>query len=255
MKIETPLFSIITVSYNSEKTIRDTIKSVLNQTETNFEYILIDGKSTDKTIEIIKSYENKFKEKGIVYKWISEKDTGIYNAFNKGINLSKGDWISFLGSDDIYLKNALKIYKENIFNLKKEVDFVYSNILKNHKIIASKLWEWNTFKRKMTIAHVGSFHHKNYFKTHGLFNEEYKIAGDYEVLLRAKQHLRTHKIDELTVVMGDDGVSSSQIKKVYIETTRAKIETANLNMFIARIDYNIWMLKYQIKKRLHAFTK
>ena len=95
MKTETPFFSIITVSYNSEKTIKETIVSVLNQTETNFEYILIDGKSTDKTVEIIKSFENKFKEKEIAYQWISEKDTGIYNAFNKGIKLSKGTWISF----------------------------------------------------------------------------------------------------------------------------------------------------------------
>tara|TARA_R110001606_G_scaffold283626_2_gene432089 strand:- start:347 stop:1114 length:768 start_codon:yes stop_codon:yes gene_type:complete len=255
MKTETPFFSIITVSYNSEKTIKETIVSVLNQTETNFEYILIDGKSTDKTVEIIKSFENKFKEKEIAYQWISEKDTGIYNAFNKGIKLSKGTWISFLGSDDMYLKNAIKTYNENIFNLKNEADFVYANILKNHKIIVSKKWTWKTFKRKMTIAHVGSFHHKNYFKNHGFFNEDYKIAGDFEVLLRAKSQLKTHKIDEVTVVMGDDGISSNQIKKVYIETTKAKIETANINILIAKRDYYIWMFKYNIKRLLNAIVR
>ena len=104
-----PLVSIITVCFNSEKTIQKTIQSLLNQSVTGFEYILVDGKSKDSTIEIIKSFENKFKEKGISYKWISEKDTGIYNAFNKGINLSKGKWISFLGSDDIYLKTAIEM--------------------------------------------------------------------------------------------------------------------------------------------------
>mgnify|MGYP000371187973 CR=1 FL=1 len=119
------LVSIITVSFNSDKTIKDTIESVLNQTDTNIEYIIVDGKSTDETIKIVKSFEKQFQEKGISYKWISEEDSGIYAAFNKGIKMSSGKWISFLGSDDIYLNNAIELYKNqikkfycNIFGLK-----------------------------------------------------------------------------------------------------------------------------------------
>lgn len=112
--MNSPAVSIITVCFNSEKSIKETISSVLNQTKSNFEYIIIDGKSTDKTIEIIQSFENQFKLKGISYQWISEKDTGIYNAFNKGIKLAQGNWISFLGSDDLYMKNALNVYLRHI---------------------------------------------------------------------------------------------------------------------------------------------
>ena len=250
-----PLFSIITVCFNSEATINDTIKSVLNQTERNFEYIIIDGNSTDTTVEIIKSFEKPFNEQEISYRWISEEDTGIYNAFNKGIKLSKGNWISFLGSDDIYLERAIKTYKEAIDNLSSEIDFIHANVQVERGKLFSVPYDWKKFKHKMTIAHVGSFHNKKYFTTKGLFNESYKIAGDYELLLRAKQNLRTHWINELTVNMGSEGVSNFQIKKVYIEATRAKIETAKVNVIKAKMDYYLWMLKFQIKKILHAFTK
>jgi glycosyltransferase involved in cell wall biosynthesis len=250
-----PFFTIITACFNSEKTINDTIQSVLNQNYTNFEYILVDGKSTDTTVEIIKSFDNKFKEKGISYKWISEKDTGIYNAFNKGIKLSKGNWISFLGSDDVYLKKTMEIYNKEISNLKNEADFVYSNITIKKKIIFSKRWKWNQFRRKMTIAHVGGFHHKNYFENYGFFNEGYKIAGDYELLLRAKQQLKTHQIDEVTVIMADEGISNSQIKNVYLETTRAKVETGKVSFLLSKFDYFIWMQKYRIKKIIYALVR
>ena len=94
------LFSIVTVTYNSEKTLKRTINSLLYQNFSNFEYILIDGSSSDTTIEIIKSYEVAFKKRNINYTWISEKDTGIYDAFNKGIKLAKGLFVMFLHSDD-----------------------------------------------------------------------------------------------------------------------------------------------------------
>ena len=250
-----PFFSIITASFNSEKTIKETIESVLHQTVTNFEYILIDGKSSDKTVEIIQSFEKQFKEKKISYQWISESDTGIYNAFNKGIKLAKGNWISFLGSDDIYLENALEFYKNKIEKLSTEIDFIHSKVqVENGKMFANS-FKWNKFKRKMTIAHVGGFHNKEYFIKYGLFNEAYKIAADYELLLRAKDHLKTSWINELTVIMGNDGISNDQIKKVYLETTKAKIETGNSTIFIAKMDYYVWMIKYQIKKLLYAFTK
>ena len=250
-----PFFTIITVSFNSEKTISDTINSVLNQTETNFEYIIIDGKSTDKTVEIIQSFEDQFKEKEISYQWVSEKDTGIYNAFNKGIKLAKGNWISFLGSDDIYLKGALNCYKNHIESRSSEIDFIHSNIQVENRAMFANSFKWKKFKRKMTIAHVGCFHNKEYFIKYGLFNETYKIAGDYELLLRAKDHLKTYWINELTVIMGNEGISNHQIKKVYFETTKAKIETANSTIFIAKMDYYVWMIKYQIKKLLYALTK
>jgi len=123
------LVSIITVSYNSALTIRDTIESVLNQTYSNIEYILIDGNSNDNTVGIIKSYEEKFKEKEISYKWISEPDTGIYNAWNKGLKFTTGEWIAFIGSDDCYMPDAISDYAIEISKVKnKNYDFIYSNV-------------------------------------------------------------------------------------------------------------------------------
>ena len=100
-----PLFSIITVVYNGEKFLEKTIASVVNQSCKNFEYIIIDGGSTDKSLDIIRKYEKK-----IDY-WVSEKDNGIYDAFNKGMIVSKGEFIGFINSDDIYKKDALTLYR------------------------------------------------------------------------------------------------------------------------------------------------
>lgn len=255
MENKNPFFTIITACFNSEKTIKNTVESVLNQIFTNFEYILIDGKSTDKTVEIIKSFEVQFQEKGISYKWISEKDTGIYNAFNKGIKLSSGKWISFLGSDDEYLKESIEVYQKEILKNTLEVDFVYSNIKMNDKIIHSKKWIWRKFKRKMNIVHVGGFHRKEYFNKYGFFDETFEIAGDYELLLRAKNQLKTHQVNKVTVLMGGDGISNNQVKKVYKETTKAKIKTANVNVLLAEFDCFIWMLKLSIKNKKNALVR
>src|SRR5574344_628581 len=116
--------SLITVCYNSEETIEDTLKSVLNQTYRNYEYIIIDGLSKDNTLSIIKQYESKFNGK---LKYISEKDKGLYDAMNKGIELATGDIVGILNSDDI-------LYDENVFELinksfDKDTDGVYSNLL------------------------------------------------------------------------------------------------------------------------------
>jgi glycosyltransferase involved in cell wall biosynthesis len=247
-----PLISIITACFNSDATIKSTIESVLNQSYDNIEYVLIDGNSQDKTLDIIKSYEQKFQNKGIIYKWISEPDNGIYNAFNKGLKLSKGEWISFVGSDDIYTNNAIELYVKNIPN--NEVDLLYSNI----KIIGKKphneVWSWEKFRRRMNIAHVGALHNRKYFKRYGDFNTSYRIAGDYELLLRAKENLKTFKLNELTVIMSDIGISNKLIKEVYKETKRAKKETAQIPRIICQLDYFIWMLKYRIKKMLYALV-
>lgn len=255
MAYKEPLLTIITASFNSEKTIAKTIESILKQTINCFEYIIIDGGSKDNTVSIIKSYEKKFINKQIPFKWISEKDSGIYNALNKGIKLSKGKWISFLGSDDIYLNNALELYEKHLLNISKKIDFIHSNVeVENGKQFA-KNWSWKSFKRKMTIAHVGGFHNVKYFNENGLFNEKYKIAGDYELLLRAKENLKVSWLNNTTVIMGDNGISNNQIKKVYLETTKAKIETAKISQVIAKVDYLVWMFKYELKKVFHAIVR
>ena len=259
LKVNKPLLSVITVCYNSEKTIKRTIESLLVQSFKGFEYIIIDGKSSDKTIEIIKSYEKEFKKNKICFKWISEKDKGIYDAFNKGIKLSEGNWISFLGSDDIYLPEALKKYKSVIIKSNK-IELIYSNVdivdEKGKKIDKiNGVWSWDKFKRYMNIPHVGAFHNKEYFAEYGLYNISYKVAGDYELLLRAKAQLRTIKIEETTVLMANGGASNQQINVVFKETLKAKNKTAEINLLLCKIDYFIAFCKYYAKKILSEIIR
>ncbi|OAD46832.1 glycosyltransferase family 2 protein [Polaribacter atrinae] len=247
------MLSIITVTFNSEKTVRKTIESVLNQSISHFEYILIDGDSKDATIEIIKSYEAVFKKRNIQYTWISEKDSGIYNAFNKGVKLAKGNWVSFLGSDDCYTEDALEAYLKVILAANDNVDLVYSNVdvIDNEENIINKIngsWSWSKFKRYMNIAHVGAFHNKNYFSKYGFFNESYRIAGDYEMLLRAKDNLKSIKIEKVTAKMADGGVSNNHISLAFKETFKAKNKTAGIGVILCFLDYNIALFKYYFKK-------
>ena len=131
-----PVFSVITVSFNSEDTIEETINSVLSQRDINYEYIIIDGKSTDKTYSII----NKYSES--IDKIISEKDNGLYDAMNKGIALSRGKYISIINSDDYYTNNHVLYDVMNVFS-KENVDTVFGNIYyfnkKNKNIITRAL--------------------------------------------------------------------------------------------------------------------
>lgn len=246
-------FTVITASYNSGTTIKKTIESVLNQTYSDFEYIIVDGNSDDNTLNVIKSFEPLFKKKGITYKWISEKDSGIYDAWNKALNLATGNWISFLGSDDYYLDNALMHYaqkadasKHNYLTSKVAIinkDFAIQKII-------GEPFNSNKFKRYMTVAHVGSFHHKSLYEKHGNYNISYKIAGDYEFLLRALPDLKCCFIDVQTAHMLGDGVSQNNIKKVFLETYYAKVKNKVRLPIFAKIDYLIGWLKIIFKKTI-----
>ena len=117
--------SIITVSYNSEKTISKTIESVYKQNYQDFEYIIIDGQSNDKTLDIIKQYKTIFKEKMI---WVSEKDKGIYDAMNKGLKMASGEVVGLLNSDDFYTsRDILSTIYEN-FSKEKNIDAIYGDV-------------------------------------------------------------------------------------------------------------------------------
>jgi glycosyltransferase involved in cell wall biosynthesis len=244
------LISVITASYNSEKTIKKTLQSVLNQSTNNFEHIIIDGNSNDNTISIIKSFEKAYLERNIPFKWISEEDSGIYDAWNKGIKMAQGDWISFLGSDDIYYRSALENYKK-VIKESKDLDYISSKVKlvkadKVIKIISGK-WEWKTFKRYMNVAHVGSLHSRKFFDKFGLYNTKYKIAGDYEMLLRANNSLNYLFLNEITAEMEDGGISNSMIDLALQETKRAKIDTGNVSKYLAFFDLCVAFLKAKTK--------
>lgn len=226
----TPFFSIITASYNSERTISKTINSLLNQNFTHFEYIIIDGNSKDKTLEIIKSFEAEFKKKNVSFQFISEPDKGIYDAWNKGLVLSRGRWISFIGSDDFYLPNALT----NYFNEIKKLDTTYNYISSRVEIIdkngkkiktIGKKFIWSNIIRNMDTAQVGSFHKKELFDLVGKFSLEYKIVGDLDFYIRSKEVIKASFFDVVTAKMENNGVSN-QINQALNEALFVRLKYA-----------------------------
>lgn len=242
-------FSIITASFNSEATIERTFASILNQNYHNLEYIVVDGGSTDNTLALIQAYEPKFKDRKIEFKWISESDTGIYNAWNKGLQMQTGDWIGFIGSDDIIYSDALVKLSEFIAD--QDLDYISakSRMVRNGRLIREigEPWKWESFKKEMRVGHTGSFHNSKYFEKHGKFNEDFKIAGDYEVLLRAKKTLKANFLNEFVVEMGADGVSSLAVKEAFKEARKAKVETAGRDYFIATLEMKWILLKIKLK--------
>ncbi|KOY50651.1 glycosyltransferase family 2 protein [Polaribacter dokdonensis] len=175
--------SIITVCYNSEKTIENTIESVISQTYNNVEYIVIDGDSIDNTLNIIKKHQSR------IEKWISEPDKGLYDAMNKGIALATGDIIGVLNSDDIFhseivLEEIAKFHHEN------SIDASIGNIVQinqNGKIVrkySAKNWKPNKLKIGFMPAHPAIFFKRELFDRFGLYQLDYTIGADYELITR-----------------------------------------------------------------------
>ncbi len=173
-----PIISIITVVLNGEKHLEECFKSLYKQKYTNFEHIVIDGGSTDRSIEIIKANENK-----IEY-WCQKKDHGIYDAFNLGMQLCKGDYIGFLNSDDFYTDDAF-IHLENYIKKYPEKDFIFGSVKKHWGILHGykpyKIkWSWGFYSSHST----GFFIKLNSAKIVGLYNLKYKYSSDYDYFYR-----------------------------------------------------------------------
>jgi glycosyltransferase involved in cell wall biosynthesis len=173
-----PLISIITVCYNSEETLARTIESIINQTYKNIEYIIIDGASTDSTLKIIKKYDHK------ISKWISEKDKGIYDAFNKGLKLYSGNYVGFVNSDDFLLPNAIDILVEYIKKY-PDKDFFFGSVRKHWGILHGYrpwkiLFSWGFYSSHST----GFFIKRNSAKKLGFYNLKYKYSSDYDYFYR-----------------------------------------------------------------------
>lgn len=243
VKFRLPKVSIITVSYNAEKTIEKTILSVINQTYENIEYIIIDGKSSDKTLEIIKKYEKK-----ISY-WVSETDGGIYDAMNKGITKSTGDIIGIINSDDWYEEKTVEIAVENIFF--HNVNGVCGNIIYhdiNGNIIKLEKFkskpEACEMKKRMTIAHPSIFVKKDFYDLYGFFDVKYKISADYDLFLRAiLKNCKLQYCENLNVNFRLGGASAKNSLLSLIEVANIRREN-KLELFfrIERILYDFCIL-------------
>lgn len=245
--------SIITVCYNSQDTIRDTLESVLSQTYENYEYLIIDGKSTDSTLNIIKEYEKKFDGK---LKYVSEKDNGLYDAMNKGIKMASGDIIGIINSDDILAhKNVFRKVIDKI----KDNDGVYSNLLmldenleKTYRLFKSKKM---SKKLGWHPPHPTLYIKKEVYGKYGYFDINYKIAADLDFMLRIiNNDVKLKYINDYFVYMRAGGASTNGLKGYYknFKESYDVLKKNNVKFpFITNIKrtINVYIQKLKIKNK------
>jgi len=234
-----PLVSIITVVYNGERYLEKTIQSVLNQTYDNIEYIIIDGGSSDGTLDIITRYEH-----AIDY-WVSEKDEGIYDAMNKGLQVARGDYIAILNADDYYEQNAVALSLACIE--KNQADYSVANAKFVHADSLIRpifpLKEKHIYQ-EMPYPHVTAFISKKVYETVGLFDTHFKIAGDHDMALRIHfAGFRGCYVNALVAQLEEGGVSGST--KSNKESTKVAIKQGK-NKLHAYGTYYFQLLKMHL---------
>jgi glycosyltransferase involved in cell wall biosynthesis len=243
--------SLIPVCYNSGRNIESTLRSVIQQKYKNTEYIVIDGGSTDGTVEILQKYSNK------VNVIVSEPDKGIYDAMNKGIQFATGDIVGTLNSDDIFCDDMVLSRVAKAFDDGK-TDAVYGDVKyidphNDKRIIryySSKNFKLKHIKFGFMIAHPSFYIRKEFFYKHGYYKEKYTISGDFELLIR---FLYTHRINAIYlpfpfVNMSMGGISTSSLKSKIIlnnENIQACLENGiKTNLLFMYLKYFVKIFEY-----------
>ena len=246
---KTPLISIITVVYNGEKYLKETIQSVINQTYDNVEYIIIDGGSTDGTLDIIKKYEEK-----IDY-WLSEKDSGIYDAMNKGVTLCSGDIIGIVNADDFIYRDTL----QNVAKFFSDTDAMFTfgqlaladedgKVFDTAKSIGIDNIKYKLF-RHMPFLHPTMFVKKEVYEKLGLYNTRYKLSADYDFTLRlVKNNIQFVKLDFSTGVFRLGGQSGGM--RSYLENHKLLL-VHGVNPVFVYINTMVLVVKLFIRKILN----
>ena len=207
--------AVIIVCYNSEISIEQCIKSIINQSVRPKQLIIIDGESDDQTINIINKYRNHITD------FVSEKDSGIYDAMNKGMHLCKSEYFLYLNSDDYFANNSiLQIYKNEILN--KKIDFIFGNI--NLMSETRTIRKWNAEYSPRLIQFASRVPHPGFaLKTEivnliGNFDIRYKIAADYDFILRVMKVTQNYyHIDTTVINMAIGGASTKGLKNLILQ--------------------------------------
>lgn len=238
--------SVVTVCYNSEKTIRRTIESVLKQTYTDYEYIIVDGASKDSTLTIVNEYSEAFGDKLRV---ISEPDDGMYFAINKGIKMANGELIGIINSDDWYEDDALEImvnkYRENpqsymvLYGLLKKYD-------EKDEWILMSIRSHNSLRSEM-ISHPSCFITKKLYDDIAVYDTKYRYVADYDLMLKLSEDKRVTFVPVFKLIsnMKIGGISASG--NAWLE----RVELQNHYGIIERTEYR----KIMIKNRIHSLLR
>ncbi len=243
--------TIITASYNSASTIQACIDSVFYQSYCYKEHIILDGKSSDNTLDIIRLNQNK------INTFVSEKDVGIYDALNKGIKKANGEIIGFLHSDDLYANNNVLSKVAEVFK-KTGVDCVYGDLVYFNQHNCSKTtryWRAGAFNKKLIIKgwmppHPTLFIKKSIYNEFGLFDLRYKIAADYDLILRFfyKYGITSYYIPEILVKMSSGGMSNKNLRNILFKSKEDYLTLASNN-----ISYPLIVLLRKNLSKLHQF--
>ncbi len=198
--------SVIVATLNSAGTLGACIDSVSAQEGVSVELLVIDGGSSDGTVQILEA-----NDASIAY-WVSEPDRGVYHAWNKALERATGRWVCFLGADDRLAGSGTLRTLVDLGD-RTDVDLICSRVRyraseKTGSSVVGQPWDWSKMTRFMCVAHPGLLHRRSLFNRFGRFSEEYRIAGDYEYLLRLGDRVTTAFLEEVTVDVGGAGLSS-----------------------------------------------
>lgn len=246
-----PLISVITVVYNGKRHLEETIQRVINQTYDNVEYIIIDGGSTDGTLDIIKKYEDK-----IDY-WVSEKDAGVSDAFNKGVRVANGIYINFQGDGDGFTSQDALVKLFDTINPKEDI-FVSAKIRRiddhGETLFISKqprVFFPKSLLFRMPMPHQGLFTHISYFKQYGLFDTNTFFCMDYEHLLRAYQAFPKIVFkDHIIANWRADGFGTGRTLEILKEYDKIKRRNHLENNVVLSVVHYWILFKYYLKKML-----
>ncbi|MFV0470002.1 MAG: glycosyltransferase family 2 protein [Dysgonomonas sp.] len=232
MEIETsnPIFSVVTICYNIENEIEDTLKSVMQQSFNSYEHIIIDGASSDKTLSVIEKYKDRYS-----FKLISEKDNGIYDAMNKGLLWAKGRYIVFINGGDLFVDNStLNLIYQSIYLQKNLIDFIYGDsFIKEGKILHYRRARHCKYKwYGMFSNHQSMIYKMSIIREHNIkYDLSYKIAADYkftlEFLNKSKKNIY---IDQPLSVFSLGGISDKRRTIGLNEAERARKEVLHYSI-------------------------
>lgn len=242
-----PFITIIIATKNVERDIAACLESIIAQNFRSLEIIIMDAASTDHTLNIINRYRD------FIAHVSSQRDSGIYEAWNNALQIATGEYVCFLGADDRLLPGALREYLSAI-KLNPEAVFLCSKVRVGTRIIGKPL-DRDRLIKYMQVAHVGAMHKASLFDELGFFDENFKISGDYEFLLRSDLSSRSIFLDIVTADMGYHGVSNQQAVRALLECLRAK-EKLHLSTSASR--YFIFLsavFKYYLRKFIFSMLK
>jgi glycosyltransferase involved in cell wall biosynthesis len=226
-----PLVTVITAVYNGQPYVAGCLDSVLSQDYPNIEHIVMDGGSSDGTLEVLRQYDDR------IALWRSEPDNGLYDAWNKALLEAHGEWICFLGADDQFLPGAVSAYMA-LAASNPHAEYLSSKIKIVHATgyvrILGRPWTWRKFAKAMCTPQVGTMHRRSLFQRLGTYDTSYRIVADYELLLRARDTLRNEHMPVITVMMRAGGVSCAST--ALDEASRAKIATGGRNKVLSHVE-------------------